>query len=255
MSLIAAIGWVDDRRGVRASVRLTVHLIVAAWTLYMLGGLPQIQIGIATLQIGRAGYLLGVLGVVWSVNLFNFMDGIDGLAGSQASLIFTSVGILCFARGNPSLGAIALVMAAVSGGFLVWNWPPAKIFLGDVGSGAIGYMVAGIAVASEDRGTVPLVVFAIIGGVFVSDATVTLLRRIVRGNRPADAHRDHAYQRLARTWGNHRTVSVRAAAVTVALAGLGTAGVLAPQLVLPALLVSCVLLGGLLLATERRAPM
>ncbi len=253
--IVGAIGWVDDRRGMRADVRLAVHLGVALWTLYMFRGLPVVRVGTASLEIGGAGYVLGALGIVWSINLFNFMDGIDGLAGSQAALIFASAGLLLFSRGDESLGMIALVLAAAAAGFLVWNWPPAKIFLGDVGSGAIGYAVASLATASENHGSVPLVAFAIIGGVFIADATVTLLRRIARGERPTDAHRDHAYQRLARAWGNHRSVAWRAAAATVLLAVLGAVGTIVPQLALPALLVAGLLLASLLLAAERRAPM
>ncbi|CAN5346732.1 glycosyltransferase family 4 protein [soil metagenome] len=255
MFLVGAIGWLDDRRGLRADVRLGVHFAVALWTLYMFRGLPAVRVGTASLSIGGAGYVLGALGIVWSINLFNFMDGIDGLAGSQAALIFASTALLLFSRGDDSLGTIALVLASASAGFLVWNWPPAKIFLGDSGSGAIGYAVASLAVASENHGSVPLIVVAIICGVFISDATVTLLRRIGRGNRPTEAHRDHAYQRLARAWGSHRSVSWRAAAVTALLAALGAVGTLVPRLVLPAVLVALLLLSSLLLATERRTPM
>lgn len=255
MVIVGAIGWVDDRRGMRADVRLGVHFCVALWTLYMFHGLPLVRVGTASLGIGGAGYILGAVGIAWSINLFNFMDGIDGLAGSQAVLIFASAGLLLFFRRDDSLGTIALVLAAASAGFLVWNWPPAKIFLGDVGSGSIGYAVATLAAASENRGAVSLVTFAIIGGVFITDATVTLIRRITRRHRPADAHRDHAYQRLARVWGSHRAVTLRAVAVTSILALLAAAATTIPRLLVPAFGGACVLLASLVIATERRAPM
>lgn len=253
--LVAAVGWLDDTRGLRWDVRLAVHLGVACWTLYMFGGLPAIRVGSAALHLGAAGYVLGALGIVWSINLFNFMDGIDGLAGSQAVLIFGTGALLLLSRGNYSLGAISAILAAASGGFLAWNWPPAKIFLGDAGSGTIGYVVAGLAIVSENNRAVPLLAFAIICGVFISDATVTLVRRLVRGDRLTDAHRDHAYQRLTRTWGSHRSVSAGAAGLTAILAVLGAVGTVTPRLLLPALFAAYVSLATVLLATERRAPM
>ena len=198
---------------------------------------------------------MSAIGIVWSINLFNFMDGIDGLAGSQSVLIFATGAMLLGGRGNYSLGAISAILAAASAGFLPWNWPAAKIFLGDVGSGAIGYAIAFIAIASENASSVPLVVFAIVGGLFVLDATVTLTRRFVRGSRLADAHRDHAYQRLARRWGTHRSVTIAAAGVTLALAALSTAGMIYPRLLLPSLVLGGALLLALLIALERHAPM
>lgn len=255
MLLLGTVGWLDDTRGVTWRVRLAVQVAIACSTLYMFGGLPAVRVGSATLELGAAGYIVGALGIVWSINLYNFMDGIDGLAGSQAVLIFGTATLLLLFRDDYSLGTIAAVLAAASAGFLPWNWPPAKIFLGDVGSGAIGYAVASLAIASESKRSVPLLAFAIIGGVFISDATVTLVRRLARGNKPTDAHREHAYQRLTRAWGSHRPVTLRAAGVTFLLACLGAVGTIAPRLLLPALLVTCVLLAGLLLAAERRAPM
>jgi Fuc2NAc and GlcNAc transferase len=255
MLALGAVGWMDDKRRLRAPVRLLVHFAVAAWTLYMFGGLPAIRVGTASLVLGPAGYVLGAVGIVWSINLFNFMDGIDGLAGSQAVLIFAFASILLFSSGDGSLGAIAAILSAASAGFLAWNWPPAKIFLGDVGSGAIGYLIAALTIGSENRHAVPLLAFAIAGGVFIADASVTVVRRLMRGNRPAEAHRDHAYQRLARAWGSHRPVSLAAAGITTLLAALAAVGTLRPALMIPALVAAFVVLMSLLLAAERRAPM
>jgi Fuc2NAc and GlcNAc transferase len=255
MLTLGVIGWLDDTRGVRPRMRLFAHTCAAVWTLFMLGGLSEIRIGSASLALGAAGYVMGAIGIVWSINLFNFMDGIDGLAGSQAVLIFGSAALLSLSRGEHSLGVIAAILAAASAGFLVWNWPPAKIFLGDVGSGAVGYLVAAMAIASENIGSIPLLAFAIIGGVFIADASVTLIRRLLRGRRAMEAHRDHAYQRLARTWGSHRSVALAAAAATTLLAVIGAIGTMTPRLLLPGLVFAYLLLGGLLLAAERRAPM
>jgi Fuc2NAc and GlcNAc transferase len=255
MLALGVIGWIDDTRGLPARFRLAAHFAIALWAMYVLGGMPALRLGNFSLAVGTAGYLLGALGIVWSINLFNFMDGIDGLAGSQATLIFGAAAGLLFWAGDRSLVVLAAIIGGASAGFLVWNWPPAKIFMGDVGSGSLGYGLAVLALASEKRGSVPLLAFAILAGVFISDATVTLIRRLRRGRRLAEAHRDHAYQRLARAWGGHRPVSIAAAIVTGVLAFIGTVAVLTPRFLLIGLLISSVLLGLLLAAAERKVPM
>ena len=252
---LGIVGWIDDTRGVSARFRLAAHFAIALWAMYLVGGMPGLRLGNVSLGVGGAGYILGAVGIVWCINLFNFMDGIDGLAGSQAALIFGVAAALLLLTGDRSLVAMAAIIGGASAGFLVWNWPPARIFMGDAGSGSLGYALAVLALASENRGSVPLIAFAILGGVFISDATVTLIRRARRGDRLAEAHRDHAYQRLARTWGGHRPVSIAAALVTGVLAVIGTVGTVAHRFLLPALLLSSALMAFLLVVTERKAPM
>ena len=253
--VLGTIGAIDDMRSVGAVTRLVTHVGVAAWTLYMFNGLPFLYVGSITVPLGAAGYVLGVLGIVWSINLFNFMDGIDGLAGSQSALILGAGGLLLLWRGETSFGTISLVVAASAAGFLVWNWPPAKIFMGDAGSGVIGFVVAAIAIGSENRRSVPLLAFAIISGLFVADATITLVRRVARGEHPADAHREHAYQRLTRMWGSHRSVSAASVAVTLLLALIAAVATTIPSLLLPSLFAALLLVGALLVTIELYAPM
>lgn len=253
--IVGVIGITDDTRGVKAGPRLGVHVLVALWTVFMFNGLPTLQVSSNYVQLGIAGSALAVLGIVWSINLFNFMDGIDGLAGSQAVLVFGTVAALLFWRDNYSLGTISLCVSASTAGFLAWNWPPAKIFMGDVGSGVIGYLAAALAIASENHRSVPLLAFVMVSGLFIADATVTLLRRRARGERPTEAHREHAYQRLTRVWGSHRRVTVAAIVATALLALLATAGTVEQELLVPAFCVACVVVGALLITIERRAPM
>lgn len=200
----AFVGLADDRRPLPASIRLIVHFASALWGLVWLGGLPTIQVGTHMLSFGWAGYILGALGIVWAVNLFNFMDGIDGIAASEAIFI-TSCGALL--AGTASAGAAALVLGAACLGFLRWNWPAARIFMGDVGSGYLGYVLAVLALAASRDNSAAIWVWLILGGAFFVDATVTLLRRLHRGERVYQAHRTHAYQWLARRWG-HRPVTL-----------------------------------------------
>lgn len=255
MLVLGLVGWADDARNLKPAFRLAVHVAVAAGTVYMLGGLPLLRLGNASIAVGVLGFAIATLAIVWSINLFNFMDGIDGLAGSQAVLIFATIAVLLFIRGDNSLAAVAAILAASSGGFLVWNWPPAKIFLGDVGSGPIGYMIAALALASENHQSVPLTAFAIIYGVFICDASVTLIRRFLRGRRITEAHRDHAYQRLTRAWGSHRPVTKWTAGVTLVLALIAAVSTMNEAWLGPALLITVLLLAILLFAVERRAPM
>jgi Fuc2NAc and GlcNAc transferase len=160
-------------------------------------------------HLGLIGLVLAVAGVTWVLNLFNFMDGIDGIAASEAVFVSTAalpLMALCGVSGEVS--AACLMIAAACLGFLLWNWPPAKIFMGDVGSGYVGYVVAVLALAATRENPEALWVWLILGGVFFVDATVTLVRRAARGERIYDAHRSHGYQRLARRWGSHRRVTV-----------------------------------------------
>ena len=167
------------------------------------------RIGAHLVSFGWAGYVFGALGIVWAINLFNFMDGIDGIAASEAIFVALAGTLLSVpTAASTSVGLAALVLAATCGGFLLWNWPPAKIFLGDVGSGYLGYVIVVLAVAATRDNPIALWVWLILGGAFFVDATVTLLRRALRHERVQEAHRSHAYQWLARRWGSHGKVTL-----------------------------------------------
>lgn len=203
---VAVVGLMDDRFAVPAGVRLGVHLLAAAWAVYWLGGLTTVRVGDHIATLGWVGGVLAVLGITWVLNLFNFMDGIDGIAASEAVFV-ACVGALLSAAGNGLADATA-AFAGACAGFLLWNWSPAKVFLGDVGSGYLGYVVAVLALAAARNSSVALWVWLILGGVFFVDATLTLARRVWRGERAHEAHRTHAYQWLARRWRSHAKVTM-----------------------------------------------
>lgn len=213
---VAALGFVDDRYQLRAGTRLAVHVIAALWALDWLGGLPSLLVGNWSLSFGAAGYVVGTIALVWVLNLFNFMDGIDGLATSEGIFV-TWGGALVAVVAPVTNGAwpAALVVGAACAGFLVWNWPPAKIFMGDVGSGYLGYVIAVLALAEARVDPVALWVWLILGGFFWVDATMTLLRRLLRGEAIHTAHRSHAYQWLARRWGRHQRVTLTAMGINI----------------------------------------
>jgi Fuc2NAc and GlcNAc transferase len=214
-SAVAAIGLVDDRRPLPARVRIAVHLAAAIWAVVWLGGLPAVRVGDALVRLGWGGNVLAVLGIVWTLNLFNFMDGIDGIAASEAVFVTAAGGWLLSGGLALQVPAAAWVFAAACGGFIPWNWPAARIFMGDVGSGYLGYIIAVLAMAATRANPVAIWAWLLLGGVFFVDATVTLARRSLRGERLHVAHRSHAYQWLARRWGGHLPVTSSVAAINV----------------------------------------
>ena len=208
-AFIAGIGWVDDHRSVPALVRLIIHFLAVALCAWSLGSLPPIHFGVATLDLGIAGTVCAVVFLVWFLNLYNFMDGIDGIAGVEAiSVAGGAAWLLAIRAGDPSMIWLLVALASAVGGFLVWNWPPARIFMGDAGSGFIGFALGAIAWATVVAGQLSIWVWMILAGAFVVDATVTLLRRWKRGERLQEAHRSHAYQRLSRRFGSHAIVTL-----------------------------------------------
>jgi Fuc2NAc and GlcNAc transferase len=214
--VVAFVGYLDDRRPLSARIRLAAHLAAALWALVCLGGLPPMRFGDHIVSLGWAGYVVGALGIAWTVNLFNFMDGIDGIAASEAVCIAWGAVLLALVMAQPlAVSAMAMVFGAVCCGFLVWNWPPAKIFMGDVGSGYLGYVLVVLALGAARGNPTALAVWVILGGVFFCDAFITLMRRLARGERVYQAHRSHAYQCLARRWGNHRSVTVAVVCVNL----------------------------------------
>jgi Fuc2NAc and GlcNAc transferase len=207
---VAAVGFWDDVHSAPAAVRITVHFGAAVLAVYCLGTASVIRIGDSVADLGTMGPVLGVLAIGWILNLFNFMDGIDGIAASEAAcVLFGGAGLGLFvAQSSPIQVAPELITGAVCLGFLRWNWPPAAIFMGDVGSGFLGYVIAVIALHSSQTSAVNFFAWLILGGVFFVDATLTLCRRLLRGERVYQAHRTHAYQWLARRWGSHSSVTI-----------------------------------------------
>lgn len=206
---VAAVGFADDRGSTPVFIRLAVHAAAAVWATYLLGGLSVLSIGSRVIELGIFGNVLGALAVVWALNLFNFMDGIDGIAASEAIFVTGAGAALTWRSGlSGEVPIVAALIAAASFGFLLWNWPPARIFMGDVGSGYLGYVIGVMILASACDNPSAVWVWLILGGVFFVDATVTLVRRTVRRERIFEAHRGHAYQWLARRWGSHRPVTI-----------------------------------------------
>ena len=200
---VAALGFFDDHQHIPAYVRIVGHLGASMFAVYYLGGMPSMSfLG----WIVPAGFVLNSLAViylVWLLNLYNFMDGIDGIACVEAlSVCFGGV-FLYWLNGDYAMVGLPLALAAAVTGFFWWNFPPARIFMGDAGSGFLG-LVLGI-LSIQAAGLKPQFFWGwlILLGVFIVDATVTLLRRLFQGLKIYEAHHDHAYQHAARRADSH----------------------------------------------------
>lgn len=214
--LVATIGFLDDNGHVPALLRLACHLLALLWAVRWLGGLPAVDFGWGPVDLGRLGTVLLVLYLAWFLNLFNFMDGIDGIAGTQALSMTVTASALVWGGDTGSATVLPLLLlAAATAGFLVWNWPPARIFMGDVGSGYLGFALGASALWTVVEGRLTVWVWLILGGAFLADATVTLWVRARARAALAKAHRSHAYQRLSRHWRSHKLVTMAFAGVNV----------------------------------------
>lgn len=213
---VAAVGFVDDRRSLPAILRLAVHLGAALWAMVWLGGLPPVRLGAEPVSFGPLGYAFGAIGIAWSVNLFNFMDGIDGIAISEAMFVSIAGGAVTIAGGGAAeVPYAAFAFGAACCGFLPWNWARAKIFMGDVGSGYLGYVIAVFGIAAARTWDVALIVWMVLTSIFLADTAVTLVRRAMRGERVYTPHRLHAYQWAARRSRSHGITAATVIAVNI----------------------------------------
>jgi Fuc2NAc and GlcNAc transferase len=252
--LVAGVGWLDDHRATSARLRLAVHFAAAAWAVAWLGGYPSVSLGSFGVDLGASGAAIAIVGIVWAVNAYNFMDGIDGIAAGEA-VVVAGCGGLLMVQAHPQLAAVSFVVSATSAGFLVLNWAPAKIFLGDVGSGLLGYCFGVLAVGTENAGALPALAWIILLGVFVVDATVTLARRLSRREQVYRAHREHAYQRAVQAGATHKAVASAVVVLDLALALLAYWGTRRLSRLPVAVGVAGSLLTAIYIIVERYKPM
>jgi len=206
---IAVVGFIDDHQHIPARWRLLAHFIGAAWGLFWLE-LPTLSL--FGIELTTVGYVLGAFYLVWLLNLYNFMDGIDGLASIEAIGVCTGGVLLLLGTGSTESYPLLLLIMAVAG-FLLWNFPPAKIFMGDAGSGFLGITLGLFSLQAAHQSPQLFYSWLILLGVFIVDATWTLIRRFLRGEKVYEAHRSHAYQFASRQYASHKTVSLAVAAI------------------------------------------
>jgi Fuc2NAc and GlcNAc transferase len=216
--IVAIAGHLDDRQKISgATVRLVLHAVSAIILVVGVGIPSELAIFERTVNTGIVGSILGVVYLVWLLNLFNFMDGTDGIAASEAIFVLLAGAFLNYhVLSDANHSAAVVVLAASTFGFILYNWSPAKIFMGDVGSGYLGIVVGGLSLVAANQDPDLLWVWIILLAVFVSDATATLTRRLLRKQKPHVAHRSHAYQHLAIRLNSHAKVAVLILAVNIA---------------------------------------
>lgn len=208
-ALVAVVGFVDDRQHLAARWRLLFHFIAAGWALFQLGGMPPVSLFGATLDLGWTGHVLAAFYLVWLLNLYNFMDGIDGIAGIEGVSVCLGGAVLFWISAPESpLWQVPLLLLVTVFGFLLWNFPRARIFMGDAGSGFLGLMLGVLSLQAAWLQPQLLWAWIILLGAFITDASVTLLRRLWRGEKVSEAHRTHAYQFAARKYGSHVPISL-----------------------------------------------
>lgn len=213
--LIGSVGWLDDHYSLPWWVRFVAHAAAAAWLVGCVGGVSQLDVGIARLPLGWAAIPLPWLATIWLTNLYNFMDGSDGLAGAEGLFAGLSLAALFALGGSAGLAVASISLALACAGFLPWNLPPARLFMGDVGSTSLGFVFSALALAGARNGSVPALMSLLILGLFVYDATFTLCWRWLKGARWYTPHREHAYQYLVRAGFDHATVLRRLLAVNL----------------------------------------
>ncbi len=205
---VAIVGLIDDRRHVDFRLRLIVQFAAVFLAMTWIGDIPQVVISGLVTESSVLVWTLFAITLLWMTNLYNFMDGIDGFAGIQTCFVgLAAAGLLVYGQ-DYGLALLCLFLASGAAGFLVWNWPPARIFMGDVGSGFVGFTLGVVAILSIAHESMSLWSWLLLMGCFIVDATLTLLRRLVAGERWYQAHCSHAFQKAARKSGSHQRVTV-----------------------------------------------
>lgn len=247
LAALAIVSWRDDIAAVNPVLRLSVHAAAAAAAVLSLPSDVLVLQGWLPYALDR---LVAGVAIVWLINLTNFMDGIDGIAGAEVAAVAAGYAAVSLAAdGGTSLYyGLALAMAGAAAGFLIWNWHPARIFMGDVGSVPLGFLMGLLMIDLAVRHSLAAAV--ILPAYFIADATITLLRRLAARERPWEAHRTHFYQRAAAATGSHARVVERVVVCNGVLIIAAVLAVTAPVLA-SAIAASAVVL--LLLELERLA--
>lgn len=236
---LAGLSLADDVRGLPVYVRFLAHFVAAAICLLALG-------------LSAWGLLAATLAVVWMTNLFNFMDGADGLAGGMAVIGFGALALAAWLADAPGLAVFCAALAATALAFLRFNFPPARLFMGDAGSIPLGFMAATLGILGARQGVWPWVFPLIVFSPFIVDATATLVQRAWRGEKVWRAHRSHYYQRAVLLGASHRQLALAAWALMLAMAALGFLLRSFPQHAAPLLILSAAIYLLIFFAIDRR---
>ena len=207
-AIVSVLGFWDDHRHIPAKWRFSVQLIAASVSLLLLSELPAISFFSMQISLFLLALPFYAMVLVWLLNLYNFMDGIDGIASVQAITVSAGAALILVLNGEHEIAYLLLFLSASVSGFLLWNWPPAKVFMGDACSGFLGFVLGLIAISTSLGAAINIWSWLILFAVFVVDATYTLIRRVLQGEKWYEAHRSHAYQILSRRYKSHKKITL-----------------------------------------------
>ncbi len=217
--LVSIISYLDDYYTLSAKIRFSIQSLASIIVLIFLGNII-LELGFFSIHFFLITFIFLFLALIWSTNLFNFMDGMDGLAATEAIFILGVGGLLTYLNGGIELSHLLWGLVALLMGFLVWNRPKAKIFMGDVGSASLGFVILVSGLIAQKYYQVPFVLWLMLYGAFLFDSTATLIRRLLKGEKWYEAHRKHAYQRLHQAGWSHAKILYALIAVNFIIAGL-----------------------------------
>ncbi|MFX5835138.1 glycosyltransferase family 4 protein [Acinetobacter baumannii] len=233
---VAVLGFLDDHGHINSMFRLAIHFVIAISAVFFLGGFSDVKLFNGSLELGWSANIIAVLFLVWLLNLYNFMDGINGIASVEAITTVLNLALIYLLLDTHLSSELLFILAASVLGFVLWNFPKARIFMGDAGSGFLGLILGILALISLKADPALFCAWIICLGVFVVDATFTLIRRVINGHKMYDAHRTHAYQYASRKYNSHTIVTLGVLLINIfwllPIAYLASQKVIMPELLL-----------------------
>ncbi len=205
--MLGIVGFIDDIRNLSKRLRLVAQIIVAVIAIWYFGGINTLNIGPINLEFSGFSYVLGFIWVVGFINMYNFMDGINGIAGCQALIAGLILAVWLYHLQQQGESLLFLAVAATACGFLYWNFSPAKVFMGDSGSTMLGGMFAVISLQLHNESNLSIIFPVLLFAWFLADTSITFLKRMLRGEKVWEAHRQHFYQLLAPNPEDHTKVT------------------------------------------------
>lgn len=254
-ALLAIVGLLDDIYSLTAKQRIVIHLIAAVLVVALCHGLFYLSLGSVSYHLGIAESILAVFLITWSINLFNFMDGTDGIASIETLFVLLPYAFFLQQTNHLDLALTSITLALGVLGFLVLNFPPAKVFMGDVGSAFLGFVIISIPLIAQKQAGISISLCFILYGLFLFDSTITLIRRFFAKEKWYEAHRSHAYQRLHQAGWSHKKLLFGVIALNSTLTTLAVWGFYVPQIQVYLLITALLLLTIVYVFIERKKPM
>ncbi len=245
--LLAGVGIWDDLKGLKPHFRFSTQVLTAVMALVFLKGINPVSVSGFALSTKFLLYPLAVIGIVWFINLFNFLDGIDGYAALEAIVI--ALAMLIFTGDNINI----LILASVLG-FLFWNWPKARIFMGDIGSTQLGFILIVLGIYFHNNAKLPLILWIMLSSLFWVDATLTLFRRWRNKEHLTVAHKKHAYQRAVQSGLSHKQTILISLVINAIIIALAYLAKVHENLLIAAFLINMIMLYAVIRVIDKKIP-